>query len=110
LNLQTRKCILTCENDGKNSCVDMMTRSKTRNFDELQVDLETAAAAPLAAPEDRRKPGRPVVQTEQFTLRITADMRKRLAGLAAREQETTGRNVTPQQIAVKLLGEALKNG
>jgi hypothetical protein len=84
-----------------------MTRSKTRNFDELKVDLE--AAAPRSA-EDKRGPGRPTVPTEQFTLRITADMRKRLAGMAAREQESTGRNVTPQQIAVRLLREALRDG
>jgi hypothetical protein len=87
-----------------------MVRSKTRDFDALGVDLEAAVASPLSAPDDKRKPGRPAVPTEQFTLRITADMRKRLAGLAAREQEATGRNVTPQQIAVRLLEEALKDG
>ena len=86
-----------------------MTRSKTRNFDELKVDLEAAAAAP-PAPDDKRRPGRPAVATEQFTLRITANTRRRLATMAAREQETTGRNVTPQQIAVRLLEEALKDG
>ena len=88
----------------------VMTKSKTRNFDELQIDLEDAVAAPRPSSDGRRKPGRPAVATEQFTLRITAEMRKRLAGMAAREQESSGRNVTPQQIAVRLLEEALRNG
>jgi hypothetical protein len=86
-----------------------MARTKTRDFNELKVDLE-AATAPPSAPGDKRRPGRPALPTEQFTLRITADMRKQLASLAAREQEATGRNVTPQQIAVRILEEALKDG
>jgi predicted HicB family RNase H-like nuclease len=86
----------------KNTCGGMVTKSKTRNFEELGIDLEAA--------EERRKPGRPPVATEQFTLRITADMRRRLATMAAKEQESTGRNVTLQQVAVRLLEEALKHG
>jgi hypothetical protein len=84
----------------------MMMKSKTRDFSALQADLE-AVNGPTAAEDAKRGRGRPPVETEQFTLRITHDLRKKLATLAAEEMAATGRNVTPQMIAVRLLEEKL---
>jgi hypothetical protein len=86
--------------------------SKNKDFDSLGLDLAAAATPPPAVTEEKRKPGRPPVETVQFTIRITLKMRKQLAKLAAKEQDedSTGKNVTPQMIAVRILEEHLKNG
>jgi len=92
--------------------VSVSMPSKNKDFDSLGLDLAAAAGPPPVDTEEKRKPGRPPVETVQFTIRITLKMRKQLAKLAAKEQDedSTGKNVTPQMIAVRILGEHLKDG
>src|SRR4051794_18977799 len=103
VNLRSYACTVTY--------VSVSMPSKNKDFDSLGLDL-AAAAGPLPVDtEEKRKPGRPPVETVQFTIRITLKMRKQLAKLAAKEQDqdSTGKNVTPQMIAVRILEEHLKN-
>jgi hypothetical protein len=84
-----------------------MANSKMRDFSALEANLASANSPSGTEEDGKRGRGRPAVNTEQFTLRITHAMRKRLATLAAEEMATTGRNVTPQQIAIRLLEDKL---
>jgi hypothetical protein len=78
--------------------------SEEEGFSVLIKPLRRVVTTPSETPLDPRKLGRPPVPTSRFALRITSGRWRKLAGVTAKEQEARdGRNVTPQQIAVRIL-------
>jgi hypothetical protein len=92
-----------------------MIKSRSRDFTGFQSNLAAAIespAAPVASPPEatppaKRGPGRPTSDTEPLQLRITPNMRRRLAALSAKEALETGRVPTVQQIILRILEEKL---
>jgi hypothetical protein len=86
-----------------------MSQSKNKDFSGLQAALAVVAQPvptpelPPAQPPSKRPRGRPVTDTEPLQLRIAPDLRKKLMVLVMEEIAATGRNVTLQQIILRIL-------
>ena len=83
---------------------------KMRSFDHLQAGIADLAApaastpAPPAVPDTRSK-GRPKTDTAPLQLRLPSDLIAALVKDAAEASIAAGRNITPQQIIVRILEE-----
>lgn len=92
-----------------------MAPTKTRNFGALAQGIAQAAGASIApvtlpaastnaAMSPSRAPvGRPAVDTVAFPLRPTRAVMQALVEAAATQSVARGRNITPQQVALKIL-------
>jgi hypothetical protein len=74
---------------------------KNRDFSHLRAGLAGAAEQPAA--ETPAKRGRPTSETMAMNLRLPKALNTELIGDAAKASIAEGRNVTPQQIIVRIL-------
>lgn len=83
--------------------------SKIRDFSKLAGAVSgqpnPASSPDSAPPVSLAKRGRPVVETEPFQLRIPRSLLQQLVRASAEESVAKGRNVTPQQVALRILME-----